>query len=137
MIRPRRVLSWTPRRRGDVFCSSACGRGCTAAEHAYATGCARALVRKLGGKGWRVRVWENLGWHWSAVSICGRLKVHPSDGSRPQGSYSAFLGEADSLGGTWCATARSPRAAIRAVIADGQAHVDALAALLVDLPPVR
>lgn len=41
---------------------------------------ARNLVNKLHGKGWKPRVWENMGWHYEAIS--GPVQVYPSsDGS--------------------------------------------------------
>lgn len=59
-------LSWTPKRRGSIYCAPACGRGCTVKEHQEAklraTKLKRFLEDSIGGK-WRIRVWENLGWH--------------------------------------------------------------------------
>lgn len=57
---------WTPKRRGKIYCSPACGLGCTHAEFMTATRKAKALVKRLGA-GWKPRVWENLGWHYEAV----------------------------------------------------------------------
>ena len=37
---------------------------------------ARALVAMLKGDGWKPQVWENMGWHYKAVS--GPVKVYPS-----------------------------------------------------------
>lgn len=37
---------------------------------------ARNLVAKLKGKGWKPRVWENIGWHFKAMS--GPVQVYPS-----------------------------------------------------------
>lgn len=80
----KRQLSWNPlSRRGGIYCSPACGRGCTRAEFDRATRAADALARKLGG-GFRPRVWENLGWHYAAE--LGRtatyrralVEVHPA-----------------------------------------------------------
>lgn len=39
---------------------------------------AKALVKKL-GKRWKPRVWDNMGWHYSAVfDGCVSLSVYPS-----------------------------------------------------------
>jgi hypothetical protein len=65
---------WTPVRRGKTYCSSACGSGCTVREHQRAVRDADALVKKLRGTGWRAVVWENLGWHFRAVS--GPVQVY-------------------------------------------------------------
>lgn len=67
-------LSWTPVRRGAAYCSPACGAGCTVREHRRAVRDADALVRRLRGSGWRPVVWENLGWHFRAVS--GPVQVY-------------------------------------------------------------
>lgn len=64
--------NWTPRKRGKVFCSPACGRGCTLAEHAKATKAAARLVKRLGWD-FQARVWENLGWHYEIV--VGKFRI--------------------------------------------------------------
>lgn len=40
---------------------------------------ARKLVKKL-GKGWRICVWENLGWHYCAEALDGHLTVWDEGG---------------------------------------------------------
>lgn len=60
------TLSWIPKRRGKIYCSPACGGGCTYAEYLSAKTKAAKLVKRL-GRGWKPRVWENLGWHYQAV----------------------------------------------------------------------
>lgn len=98
---------------------------------------AAKLVKML-GKGWKPRVWENLGWHYNAVSLDGRLKVHPPRSRRDV--YGAFLGRADSLGGWWAEHARTAKAAIRKVLqralaeqAEVTACVESAQAVLKDL----
>ena len=56
---------WIPERNGEIYCSPACGRGCTFQEYELAMYNAGALC-KLMGAGWSPRVWENLGWHYTA-----------------------------------------------------------------------
>lgn len=56
---------WKAVRKGKTFCAPACGCGCTVAEHAAVVKKAHAAAKVL-GNGWRVNVWENLGWHSSA-----------------------------------------------------------------------
>lgn len=56
--------SWTPVRRGNAYCSPACGGRCTYSAYTHAHERAGQLVDTL-GLGWSPRVWENLGWHWS------------------------------------------------------------------------
>lgn len=36
----------------------------------------RVLLKLMRGKGWKLRVWENMGWHYSVVS--GPISVHPT-----------------------------------------------------------
>ena len=54
--------SWKPVRRGGVYCSPACGRGCTKAEYDEANSKAKKLLARMSGKGWKILVHENLGW---------------------------------------------------------------------------
>ena len=71
--------NWEPVLKGDIYCSPACGHGCTKAEHKEAVKKAGALAKLL-GNGWKKRVWENMGWHYSASK--GKMSVSPSsDGS--------------------------------------------------------
>jgi len=37
---------------------------------------ANALKSKMTGKGWKIRVWQNLGWHYSIYS--GNVAIHPA-----------------------------------------------------------
>src|SRR4051812_35218771 len=74
------ALSWKPRRIGPLYCSPACGGRCTWEEHQAALRAAQSLATNLetltGRRGWKLVIWENLGWHSKAVSPCGRIKVH-------------------------------------------------------------
>jgi hypothetical protein len=67
-------LSWTPVSRGETYCSPACGAGCTRREYDRAVRDADRLVKRLRGSGWRAEVWENVGWHFRAVS--GTVQVY-------------------------------------------------------------
>lgn len=66
---------WTPVRRGDVYCSPACGNNCTVYDFEAAHTNAQALVSVLGPK-WKPRVWENLGWHYAAVLYMEDIDCH-------------------------------------------------------------
>lgn len=100
-------LSWEPVRRGGVYCSPACGNGCTWPEYQEATTAAEKLCGIL-GDGWKPRVWENLGWHYEAHSPDGRLKVSPLTGGD---GYIALLGRPDEPGGKWSGIGETPQAA--------------------------
>jgi len=115
---------WDAVRRGPIFCSPACGGRCTWAAHLAATAAADKLAREM-GPGWTPHVWENLGWHYSVLSPCRRLKIHPGGGT-----FTAFLGSAASSGGVFAETARTPRAAIAAVRARAAAQLAESIAML-------
>ena|ERR1019366_8878051 len=66
---------WTPVARGNRYCSPACGGGCTRMQFVMAQNSAQTLCTEL-GDGWKPRVWENLGWHYSATHG-DRLEVYP------------------------------------------------------------
>lgn len=72
-----RMLSWKPRLRGEVFCSSACGSNCKRAEYEWCKAQAAALAKRM-GKGWKPRVWENMGWHYEVVLKNGLGSISPS-----------------------------------------------------------
>jgi hypothetical protein len=89
---------WTPVRKGEVYCSPACGAGCKHRDYVKAFGLAEGLAKKcsdeIGGT-WKARVWENLGWHWEVVQ----------EGSKVAISYGGYLAKGTGysvgfLGGT-------------------------------------
>jgi hypothetical protein len=47
------------------------------------------LLSKLKGKGWRIKVWSNLGWHYNLAN--GRLTIHPDSFNK---GYMALLSDA-------------------------------------------
>src|SRR5690349_6910567 len=76
----QRSLSWKPKASGDRYCAPACGRGCTRAEYDTAVSNATALVKQMRGTSWCPVVFENMGWHWRAIS--GPVQVYPSHDGR-------------------------------------------------------
>lgn len=72
-----------------------------------ATARADELVRGL-GEGWTSRVWENIGWHYSAQTDDRLVRIHPSH----SGGYTAFLSPDGSGGGRWVGSGRTPREAL-------------------------
>lgn len=76
---------WKPRRRGNAYCSPRCGFNCSLASYERAVKEAAQLAARM-GKGWEPVVWENCGWHWSAVK--GVCTITPSyTGSKLGGNY--------------------------------------------------
>lgn len=111
----KKALSWTPVKRGKIYCSPACGGGCTAAAHREATEKGRVLAEILSeaiGGTWTFRVWENLGWYYKALSPNKCIKVSPS-----QQHYHAFIGSSASPGGHWVEPGTTPELAVLQVIA--------------------
>jgi hypothetical protein len=52
------------------------------------------LLKRMKGKGWKLKVWENLGWHYAVYLPIGdawRLTVHPSL-YRDEEAYFTLLG---------------------------------------------
>lgn len=118
---------WTPVLRGDTYCSPACGAGCTKAAHDAAQRKAKALARRM-GPGFKPRVWENLGWHYSAER--GRAAdnhralahVDPS----PSGIYTAFLNTTPQF----VFSDRNPLVAYQKCLDGAEAHTKAMRAQL-------
>jgi hypothetical protein len=110
-------LSWKPVRHGVIYCSPACGLGCTFEEHQEAELDALKLANRLsavdtdvkGGR-WKVRVWENLGWHYSVSK--GSVSVHE------HGFYTAYFNVAGPWGGNHVRVAGTPELAIKRLLND-------------------
>lgn len=125
----RRVLSWQPVRSGDLYCAPACGRGCTRAEYLQAQRLGNKLARRM-GKEWRCHVHENLGWHYTVISSCGRLKLieHAE-------CVTAFLGApALTASGRYSYVARTPEAAVAGVLAVARSAMAEIQALVTGFP---
>lgn len=111
---------WTPVRRGERYCSPACGGGCTFAAFEEATKAACNLLAEcstLPGT-WRFRVWENLGWHFSVNNGNG-ISIHPN----MRGDFTAFINFGAVVdSGLWTARGTTPREALQnAADVDGAA----------------
>lgn len=112
-------LSWDAVRNGAIYCAPACGGRCTWAAYQKAVRGANALAKRL-GTSWVTRVWENLGWHYSAIDRSGYWKVSPNIYYRTNGKairkdYTAFFGlTREVMSGSWYAHGRTPEAAIAA-----------------------
>lgn len=114
---------WTPRRRGRLYCSPACGGGCTHAAFTKATRSAQALAERLGPK-WKPRVWENLGWHFSAASDVGEVHDHGSNlGAR------RFWADLKADGSQFEAEGSTPEVAIENAIRPARELMKAIEAL--------
>lgn len=113
------MRDWKPRRRGRIYCAPACGGDCTLAEHDKAQRTARRIARLL-GKGWRVEVWENLGWHWRVTNGPVQLGACYAKGRKTL--YHAMVGSSptESRGGAayWTERGQGYRADPRRAVKD-------------------
>jgi len=81
---------------------------------AEATVAAKRLQKRMCGKGWKYRVWENLGWHYSVHN--GGMTVHPSC---VKGEFFTLLSSGGDLGSGECywtpsgTRFKDPNAAVR------------------------
>lgn len=118
-------LSFEPVRRGKIYCSPACGAACTWRDYQTAIRKALALAARC-GRGWKIRVNENCGWHYGATSPGGHIHVY-------QGAavFHALLHpEKDTCAGRWTATAKTPKGAIRRVLQAATAEYDLIGLML-------
>jgi hypothetical protein len=111
-------LSWKARRRGDLYCSPACGGACTWAAYTKAKAEAVALTKRL-GPGWKSRVWENLGWHYEARDSSGLISV-----SCRGGTYTAIFN------GQWVSYGRTPKSVVKKVVREARENVARLSAAI-------
>lgn len=66
----------------------------------------RKIKKKLKGKGWKIRVWENLGWH--VAWHLGRVSLYPSQYSDGPVKYHTLISDNDdSLGSGACMWTRN------------------------------
>ena len=78
-------------------CAKWCGRGCTEREWKEAVKAGRALAKAC-GPGWKARIHENLGWHYSAQYGKGFMHdpgVLVYDGEYLYGADRSFFGNID------------------------------------------
>lgn len=94
-----------------------------------ATDYANQLAKEL-GSGWKPYIWENLGWHFRAVSDCRRWKVHGNVFSDGIISYTAFLSPAGDWGGIVADTGLTPQKAVSNTRAVAMARIKELTDLL-------
>ncbi len=77
-----------PVRKGDVFCSPWCGRGCKHAAYERARKDGLVLARRM-GEGWSATVWENLGWFYLVQK--GVAEIYPNSHGGIVNSYTCFI----------------------------------------------
>ncbi len=110
--------NWKPvRSHPNIFCSPACGSGCTIEDYRAAVKDGRALAKRL-GRGWAAVVKENMGWHYHAEHPQG-MAVHAHPGLN--GGPTLYWATTVDINPQHHATAKTPRGAVRMVIADCRA----------------
>lgn len=107
---------------------------------AFAEKLAKDTVAKLKNPTrWVPYVWENLGWHAEASSVCGRYKVriHVKD-NRDHGTvtgYTAWINSPGAIGSNHYADGATPRQAVaRAVLVVREAQAFLASLLEGDIP---
>jgi len=121
-------LSWKPIEKGKIYCSPGCGRGCTRAEYHTALREARALQRQC-GRGWTIRVWENLGWHWELIHHSGVLSLKREHAVLGPDRFTCYAGT-QLPGIDYMAHGPTPRSALRGVLPLIQTDFDKLQKML-------
>ncbi len=122
-------LSWKPVRRGAIYCAPGCGRGCKYSEYVGAKIAAKAICSAL-GKGWKPVLWENLGWHFKAVSPAGLVEVYGR--RRADESYWA-TSRSDSVPQI-CGNWSTPRAAVNGILKEAKKRIAAYNRFMEMLP---
>lgn len=113
------MINWTPVLNGDIYCSPACGRGCTLEEYDQAVKDADELAAQL-GKAFQPHVWENLGWHYSATAAVPGEAFVTVNYSKRIGEYWANLHVTDKQEGAY---AKDPEIAVARAINEMQEKV--------------
>lgn len=71
-------LSWKPIRRGQIYCSPACGANCKHSDYLKCFTDGKAAISRLKTTGWKLNVWENMGWHFCLVNTKCAMSIHAS-----------------------------------------------------------
>ena len=108
---------WTAARSRDGLCDE-CAEHTKGASMVNTQAEARAraegnkVLRSLGGRPWRLRVWENLGWHWSCeLGNKGEISIYPSGGGLSV--FASTSGRSDECHWSEAKDSRSPALALR------------------------
>jgi hypothetical protein len=129
---------WQPVLKRGLYCSPACGRGCTKKEYDRLRQFGRRIAAGL-GSGWMIRMHENLGWFMEVISPCGRIRVGPDyDYNKKKAGlpklcgYYANITEPNDLGILYSAHQDTPLEAVRVVIKNAQDDLRKRGAAIVD-----
>ena len=132
-IERRRTLSWKPVRRGSVYCSSACGAGCTWLQYLEMREQGRTMRNLMDHpKQWRVCVRENMRWYvlLEHIPTDGRLTVWIHRSGRYSVLLSLDMPHAGDYDWTDDKTFRSPQAAVDYMVEKSLRVMDAKRAIL-------
>lgn len=83
---------------GGRHCAMWWGTPRESQEKAKAIEAGRALLKRMRGRGWKLRVWQNLGWHHSVergpltvYPLTGRAGYHALLSDNPEGTHSGAM----------------------------------------------
>jgi hypothetical protein len=128
-------LSWKPVRRGDVYCSPACGAGCKLADYQRCVRLAKALAKRM-GPGWKPYVGENLHWYYgvykgkSANHSRGFFEITPP--YRRTDTYMAWIQSTPQF----TVSHKDPKIALREAVKLFDAHIENLQRLRALVDPL-
>ncbi len=125
------AISWIAVLKGKIYCSPACGYNCKHADFETATQEGQQLAKKL-GPDWTPRIWENMGWHYQAISPDQRCHVSKN---RHGGDYTAYLHHKPLSGGRWTGKGATPGEAVDLAYRSCSNELDVLQATLDSRPP--
>lgn len=82
------------------------------------------------GRGWKVSMNENLGWHWTVISPCGRIRVSGGYRATVSKHFHAMLCKPWKTGGRYTGEGRTPRAAVNDCIRRAKADLAEIGAFI-------
>ena len=123
-------MAWKPKKKGKIYCSPACGRGCTLREYKQACSSGKKLAAKLknidtdvkGGK-WKVEIHENLGWHFRVSK--GLVSVYEYSFRQ----YAACLNAAGPWGKSLWRQGKTPKLAVRRLLSHAREELKGMVEL--------
>lgn len=119
------LYSKKPVRRGIYYCSPWCGSRCKLVDFDAAGIKARALADRL-GQMWKPYVWENMGWHYAAITDSGFHMMEYDDRHRKYKDGFGRLYYSVTTGTIYSGKGDTPEEAIRDALDPIKSELDRL-----------